>query len=100
MPNIIFSSYLTSSVASKIFLDTLDGDYALRGYKIDSNELTILSLPMNYEALVKKYKNKIKIKCEYCGKTHRTDKARDKCKKTHEESKAKERKIPSRSQFI
>ncbi len=100
--NIIFSSYIIGSVATKIFLDTLGEDNNLRGYQIDSNELTVLELPMNYKALVKKYSSLIKETCKYCGKSHRTDAAKEKCKNSKESKEAEKTKkaMPSRSQFI
>ena len=100
--NIIFSSYIIGSVATKILLDTLEDDHNLRGYKIDSTELTILELPMNYDALVKKYSKQIKVKCKYCGKSHKTDAAKEKCKKSKEskEAEKKRKAMPNRSQFI
>lgn len=100
--NIIFSSYIIGSVATKIFLDTLAGEHNLRGYKVDSNELTIFELPMNYDALVKKYSRLIKETCKNCGKTHRSNAAKEKCKnlKESKDAEMKSKAIPSRSQFM
>ena len=57
---------------------------------------------MNYDALVKKYSKQIKVKCKYCGKSHKTDAAKEKCKKSKEskEAEKKRKAIPSRSQFM
>lgn len=100
--NIIYNSYLIGSVASRVFLEVIDGNTDLRGFKIDSNELSIIEIPMNYSQLRKDFKSQIEKLCEYCKKSHKTKAARNKCKEkqTGKASSTDKSKIASRSQFL